>query len=635
MSNLLTSLAFIKANVDSGISIWDSLTRLTINVIREKSLTEVSSESFCKEFMEYYSINIPLHPMNTIIEKLIKMKVIDVDYGKWNINNSKMDEINIKTQNQVKFESLINEFRKYLEQEFDIEDDYDYAEKIFLGYINLHDSELLCYIETKSMMPEIVITNADMYMVGSFIEWLVNSNSSFLKTLEDILLANIHLNSIFIIEKERKLKLNRVFVYLDTRFILRLTGIEGKFRKEEYSHLLDILINNKCNLRIFLVHYNEVIEIFKDCVRWLENNKNYNPKYASRALRYFVEHNYKVSDVLSYQAQIDLIMTKYKIGIDDHNYNEDDLNQYTIDEKKLYEIIKMIYTENNAYSDNYNMEDMIWNDIKAISSIYRKRKGFNANSLENIKAVFITNNNALARAVREYNKSRNCSEKYNECVTDTYWGTAIWLNTAYNESTFYTKKLIADSIAITELNPKLKEKFLNNVEERKNKGEFSDKEYYLLREYHGVNKFLKDATYNDEEEYRDSLPEEILEHFRDEVKKPLEEIIANNDEQIQEKNNELLKYDQRTKKQLLMIDRISKRFSCVILVLFGLLLSIPSFVLTFQELQNNFIGIWVMRIISIFISIFFFIDGFARIVIGKKLYDYKRKDLLQKWNIDD
>jgi hypothetical protein len=622
MSNLLTSLAFIKANVDSGISIWDSLTRLMLNVIREKSLTEISTESFCKEFMDYYSINIPLHPMNTIIGKLRKMNIIDEESRIWKINN----------KNQEKFENLINEFRQYINQKFNIDVDKDYAEKIFLGYLNVYDAELLYSIETKSIMPEISLSNADMYKVGSFIEWIVNFKLSFLEILEDVILANIHLNSIFIIEKERKLKMNRVFVYLDTRFVLRLTGIEGKFRKEEYFHLLDILINNKCNLRLFEIHYNEVVEILRDCVKWLENKQQYNPKHASRALRYFVENNYNVSDVLNCQAQIDMIITKYKIGIDNHNYDADSLNQYNIDENKLFEIIKKLYIENNAYKENINMEGMIWNDIKAISSIYRKRKGFNANSLQNIKAIFITNNKTLARAVSEYNRSINCYEKYCECVTDTYWGTAIWLNTAYKEGTFYTKKLIADSIAITALNPKLKEKYLNNIKEKKEKGEYSDTEYYLLREYHGVNQYLKDATFNDEQEYSDSLPEEILEHFKNEINKPLQEIITNNKDQIEEKNQELLKYNQRTKNQLARIDGISKSFSFFCLLACGLLLSIPSFILTFQDLQNNIR--WVIRIISVIISIYLFVDGSFRINIGKKLYDYKRKYLIKQWDID-
>jgi len=633
MSNLLTSLAFIKANVDSGISIWDSLTRLMLNVIREKSLTEVSSELFCREFMDYYNINIPLHPMNTIISKLKKMNIIDDKYGVWKINILKINEINLKTQNQEKFENLINEFRQYIHQKFNTEVNSDCAEKMFLGYLNVYDADLLYSIETKSMIPEVSLSSADMYKVGSFIEWIVNSNLSFLKILEDVILANIHLNSIFIIEKERKLKMNRAFVYLDTRFILRLTGIEGKFRKEEYLHLLDILITNKCNLRLFEIHYSEVVEILNDCVKWLENKQQYNPKYASRALRYFVEHNYKVSDVLNCQAQIDTIITKYKIGIDNHNYDAESLNQYNIDENKLYGIIKKLYTENNAYKDNI-MDGMIWNDIKAISSIYRKRKRFNANSLQNIKAIFITNNNALARAVKEYNKSSNYSEKYCECVTDTYWGTAIWLNTAYKESTFYTKKLIADSIAITALNPKLKEKYLNNIKERKEKNEYSATEYYLLREYPGAGQYLKDATFNDDEEYSDSLPEEILERFKEEVKKPLQEIITNSEDQIDEKNQVILKYNQRTKNQLIRIDGISRRFSLFTLTVCGLLINIPSFVLTFQELQQYSIYAWVIRIIFILISTFLVIDGSFRVAIGKKLYDYKRNDLIKKWDID-
>lgn len=635
MTNLLTSLAYIKACVDSGLSIWDSLAKLMVNVIRENSLNDVSSELFCNEFANYYGINIPIHPMNTIIGKLKKMGVIDDGYGRWRINLSKISDVNIKTQNQEKFENFMFELQKYFKNKFNMDKDYESVENIFIGYINIYDSELLYSIETKSMLPEVPISNADKYMVGSFIEWVVKHDQSFLKILEDILLSNIHLNSVFFIEKERKLKLNRVFVYLDTRFVLRLTGIEGKFRKEEYSYLLDILNNNNCNLRIFDVHHNEVIEILNDCKKWIENKRNYNPKYASRALRYFVEHNYKVSDVLACLAEIDLIMKKYKIGVDTHNYETDPLNQYNIDENKLYSIITRLYNENNTYSENYSKEGMIWNDIKAISSVYRKRKGFNANNLQNVNAIFITNNRALAKAVKEYNKSINRSEKYGECITDTYWGTAIWLNTAYKEDTFYTKKLIADSIALTELNPKLKEKYLNNIKEKKEKGDFSDSEYYMLREYSGASQYLKDATFNDEDEYTDSLPEEIIEQFKEEAKRPLQEIIADNDEQIAEKNKLLLEHQQRRQKQIERIGIMSKRFARNSLIGLAFILNIPVFLLNFQDCIQNVSILLGIKIISLLVGVFFAIDGFTRIAIGKKLYDYKKNDLYKKWEISE
>jgi hypothetical protein len=35
------------------------------------------------------------------------------------------------------------------------------------------------------------------------------------------------------------------------------------------------------------------------------------------------------------------------------------------------------------------------------------------------------------------------------------------------------------------------------------------------------------------------------------------------------------------------------------------------------------------------IGTFFAIDGFTRIAIGKKLYNYKRNDLLKKWEINN
>jgi hypothetical protein len=633
MSNLMTSLAFIKANIDSGNSVWDSLVKLMLNTIALYDIKEVSTEIFCKTFKENYNITIPMHPMNTIIGKIKKMGFIEEDYGKWVLNRKIIKEIVVHTETEEKYEQLMKELQRHLQEKFSIEKDLNNVEVLFVGYLNTYDSDLLYSLETKSVLPDVEISDADKYIVSTFIEKLVSEESPFLDVLEDIMLANIHINSIFFVETNRKIKLNRTYVYLDTRLILRLIGIEGEFRKEEYLNLIKILFDNNCNLRIFDVHYKEVMKILEDCINSLESPKKYITKYASRALRHFIENNCSVSDVLVCKASLDDIQKKYKICIDTHDYDSDDLNQYRLDETELAKIIEAMYSENGNHFESQNADEMIWNDVKAISSIYRKRKGSRANQIENVSAILVTSNRTLTKAVREYNKLHNEDQKYSECVTDTYWGTAIWLNTSYKETTFYRKKIIADSVDITRMNPKLKDKYFKHIAEMKKKKELNDTEYYVLKEYSRASEYVKDITFNDDEEYKDSLPEEILEIFKKEITRPLEEIIAQKGTCIDDKERELLIHNDRQERQRNRIDHKAKAASIIAMIFFALIVNTPSIILMFVDFIPNKSIKLVIRIMSLILGILLGFDGFGRIAIGKRIYKWRKDNLLKYWEL--
>jgi hypothetical protein len=244
MSNLLTSLAFVKTNIDNGTSIWDSLVRLMLFVIKEKDINDVSTEKFCTEFNTYYDINVPMHPMNTIIGKIKKMGIIDDQYGKWILNKKIIKEISIHTREEEDYNGLLLDIQVFIRERFSLEKSAEEIEKLFIGFMNVYDGDIFIAIEQKSVLPKIEMTDAEKYIISCFVEYLVSTESPKLGILESALLANIHINSIFFVESSRKLKLNRAYVYLDTRILLRLTGIEGEFRKDEYLNLIKILFDN-------------------------------------------------------------------------------------------------------------------------------------------------------------------------------------------------------------------------------------------------------------------------------------------------------------------------------------------------------------------------------------------------------
>jgi hypothetical protein len=214
MSNLITSLAFVKASVDSGYSIWDTLTRLTAKALSETRQTEINSEAFCRMFHSFYGIKIPIHPMNMIISKLKGQGIVQDSQSGWNINQASLADISISREQEKKYLELLEDLRRYLQEKYGMVKTEEETERLFVGFVNEYDNDILLSIENDRILPEIENSNVEKYVVASYVEKLVSEESQLVNTLESVLLANIHLNSIFIVESGRRLSLGRTYVYL-------------------------------------------------------------------------------------------------------------------------------------------------------------------------------------------------------------------------------------------------------------------------------------------------------------------------------------------------------------------------------------------------------------------------------------
>ena len=128
------------------------------------------------------------------------------------------------------------------------------------------------------------------------------------------------------------------------------------------------------------------------------------------------------------------------------------------------------------------------------------------------------------------------------------------------------------------MNPKLKDRYFKNVEEKKSRRKNSTRtELLYSARYTKAREYVKDATFNDEEEYTDSLPEEILEHLREEVSRPLEAVIASKESVLANKEEILAKHEKRRREgQMARIDRLAKRFARIWSIVLGFFAINPS-----------------------------------------------------------
>ena len=630
MSNeVLHVCSFLNAQDNNKVGIWDSLCYLVSRLILERDIKEISVENISNHFKNYYGFSIPMYPMKELFNKMYKAGYLsNNEFNNFPVPNfHKMKELVLKTKyGENIFENLVNHIQLFVNEKYQIQKSKDEIEKVLLIFLQKYQHDLLNgYLDPNLIKIDIdEDQEKDLYIINDFFFKCLSERNEISNEIINIVISVIHLSSIFYNKSNNTVLGKKPQIFLDTRVILRLLGFEGDFRKKEYEAFIEELINRGCNLFIFENHYQEIDGILEDCLYWLSESDKYNPRYASPTLRHFVEKKYDRTDVTGFRANLDILLDKYSIKKKSFNYEDSDDDKYNIDESKLHEIIISEYSKNNESFDAADKDEIIWNDIKAISSIFRYRKGEKYNSFKKVKFVFITVNSALARANRLLSKENDENYKFHECMTDSFYGTYLWLSSNTLDKSFISKQILASSYDYLKINPKVQNEFLNLVERKKDK--YSEEQLAFMKESEICKELVSEKTFNDSRNVTDSLPDEILASFINRVKNDVskefnDKILSLNEQNSymeQKKSEAESKFDadevkiNSTKRQL---QKDSDRETRLILIPIGIL------ALIIIPVASNFCSLewlkWCLIVLSILISAFFNFSGISLKSIGK------------------
>ena len=245
---------------------------------------------------------------------------------------------------------------------------------------------------------------------------------------------------------------------------MKLIGLDGEYRREVYSKLFESMKNLNINMNLFEHNYNEIIGILDYCYKWIDSQQ-FDEKKIKQALHYLKNSDKHQSDVELIRSNLENKLEELDINIiSTPNYGKKKY-PYTIDEDNLKSTIISSY-KHNSHNETELNEDMIENDVKSISAMYRLRGSSNPKSINQAKYLFVTDNNSLAFASFKFRKSSNISV----CVTDEYLGTIIWLNSNLDYSKIQSLKIIADSYSSIQPNIELVNKYLSEINKLKENG---------------------------------------------------------------------------------------------------------------------------------------------------------------------
>lgn len=623
---------YLCAQKDNGMSIWDSLAFLAAKLIVEKRISRVELQPFSTVFEDNYGYKIPFHPLKSLFAKMVDSSFLEKRELYLTPNFPKLSEY-VQKNNTVPVDlSIIVKqiWNSIYEKDTAQKYTFDEVECALLDYLKKNQYEIINCIVNQDDFLKVKDEKLQFY-INSFIVDKITTSFEYKQLLLDLVIANINLSSIFF-EVDDSIKTNCT-IYIDTPIIFRLMGVEGSYKQEEYEGFIKKLHDLGFKLFIFDNHYTEIEENIQESITYVSDRSNYKPELASPLSSHFYNNNFSKSEMELFQHEIDTMLQKYEITTVGYNYEENENDIYNIDESLLYKYIDMEYCGSSKTKDAYN-DPKIWTDIKAISTIYRLRQNRSSRNIEELQYIFLTSNSALSRANKEYKLKENKQfNKFQECLTDTFLGSYLWIQNN-NDLDFIKRKILSASYEYIQARPEVKKTFLEKVELKKD--EFKPEEYFWLRSLVAKeSNIIAEKCCNLVDSLLDSTPEELLKEHDMEIArriteeknteiKNISDLYKSEKEEKEQLKNKSSKQAAEKENTLESIRSISLKLARFITIILGTIyagLLILGFIISLKNDVKLYVSIptGVVLLIPSFISFYFgmTIKGFTKPIYGK------------------
>ena len=533
-----------------GENILEAYIPFVSTLIATKQYKEIKIEQICNDFYYKYSFKIPAMPMKEILSRMQKKDMIYRDKrGKIIPDLDKIYETDFESEYKEtlkKYENISNKYIEFSKEKFQIDVSKEKAEECFSEFIK---ENFLDTVLNDENIKE-VIENIDkehiskeMYAFYKYVIYMYKTDYELFKVIQKFCMGYIVANALSldnisssnIIFKNKK-------IFFDTNFILRLLGLEGEFYQNSYIGIVDVLKENNCKLYVFPHTYDEIKNILETAKTNLNNTNELSPEVQ----KYFWNNNKTEGDIVLLIATLDKKLNNLGIFISRVAYDSTN-SKDQIDEQALYDEIINIYSKRKNF-DEKTKSDMIWNDVKSMALIYRDIKLIRAYSIQTLQDVFITTNQGLAYACKNFDKTLGKKENaIAPCMTDIFLGTILWVQNPIRYDKYNEKQILASCYSSVKLDNKSLSKFSIELENLKEKQKITNEDYMLMKDYKVVEDMLSDKIMGNSDNIDEKTTFEVIQEIKDNITKNYEaEILKEKEANLiseKEKNIAEKKYE--------------------------------------------------------------------------------------------
>lgn len=521
MNRAIASLAVVK-------TVWETYRRdyvenfvpFVATLAKKKCYAEIDISNlkpFLDDFKSEFGLSIPHHPMLTILDRARKRGIFDRKASKLlpvEKNVLKYDFSDIALKKEAELNEVMAEFIRFCEQKFSVKvTDVD-ARDALNSFLRNHDLDVLFASQDKTLLPESTTSKQLKYLMNSFFNNIKTEAPQLFSYVIEISIGHVLANTILYDKNFNNFSghLRNLDLYLDSRYIFRLLGVEGIEYERVYLDLTSSMIEQEAKLFVFRHTADEILGILRNCLHWI-NSAHYDPSKANSVLLYFVNNGKTESDIHQYIATFERKLEIYKIIIKDAPDFCKTPN-FQIDELKLRSRIIERY-KRNLYFNELDKQETIDRDIKSIAAINHLRKGNAPQTLKSAGSIFVTPNGSLAFVNKKYEeevfKERSCIPA---CLTDVFVGTLVWMQSPKKWIQINQEKLLADCIAAIQPNDLFVKKLVVEAKKLKDSGKVSADEFLAVSRSYFIQDMLMKETLGDPDGVNGASIEEVINKIR-------------------------------------------------------------------------------------------------------------------------
>jgi len=516
----ILSLAILRVNWrERRKDYLDTLTPLIANLICSRGYDHVEVETLRSDFRQEFGLNIPYHAMVTLLNRAKKRGLLQQRY---HTLYPIPDEVAALCSSDVvrdqteRYAAVIQQFVRFAKDHHGISLSEEAADSALIEFLRDHDLDILFAADQTSFIAEVRSPRQHRYVLYKFIEEAHRSQPQTFQYILDVVIGHALASTILYGQDKAFISgMRGTDVYLDTRLIFYLLGLEGTERKTQTVELLTLLTEQGARVLIFDHTRREVAQILDACIDWL-NRGDYDPSKASRALRHMKESGFSSQDAERVAVNLNSLLEKCKVTMVRHPDPGANVG-LQINEEELYQTIVSAYATRPEFNEESQRQSILI-DVDSIAAVYRLRQGCSGRTIKDSHVVFATNNHTLARVARNFDEKQFGEDfRIPPAVTDVFIGTTAWLQAPAKADRINEQRLLAECYAGIRPDGVLLRKYVLEVEKLKKGDQISDEEYYTLRTHRVAMNLLAEKTLGDADAFTDRTSEEVLDEIRGQI----------------------------------------------------------------------------------------------------------------------
>lgn len=353
-------------------------------------------------------------------------------------------------------------------------------------------------------------------VVHSFARHALEREPEHLDYLEEMVKGSMLTNVIYFQDLGSwKPTIDRLIVFLDTPFVLRILELETDEVTSAGLELMRLLASFDIPIRIFEHTVEEVLGVLEAIKNSLTRarRKEFNAQTVSAIHRASVEHLMERGWAA---GEIQEIISDIEGRLNSLGVTVEGTPEYTrslaVDESRFEKTLERF---------GYRYDYQITKDVRSLTAVHRLRSGRPSADLSKTPAIFITSNTRLVSASNRFFREAGHASPVPHCMSDVSLTTQLWLRRPGTHSDVPRKVLMAESYAALNPSTELWSRYLKKIAKRRAEKAINDRQVKVLVLSGTARAALIEETHGLASRVTDETPLDVLRRYEKHVQQPV------------------------------------------------------------------------------------------------------------------